>query len=95
MLFRLRIDGVVANGGGEVGRLLLVEGAEDWNDGGGDGGQGGRRRRKMVDHNHPFGKSVDPHGWRDAVADALDDASGVFENAKRLTREDLTKYVIE
>ena len=34
------------------------------------------------------------HDWRDAVADALDDASGVFEHLKEITRDDPTKYVL-
>ena len=34
------------------------------------------------------------HGWRDAVADALDDASGVFDNLKEITRGDPTKYAL-
>ena len=39
-------------------------------------------------------KKADVHGWRDAVADALDDASGVFEHLKELTKADPTKYIL-
>jgi len=39
-------------------------------------------------------KKADMHGWRDAVADALDDASGVFKNLKEITKDDPTKYVL-
>ena len=39
-------------------------------------------------------KGFDPHSWRDAVSDALEDACGVFANVKELTKADPTKYLL-
>ena len=39
-------------------------------------------------------KGFDPHSWRDSVSDALEDACGVFANAKELTKADPTKYLL-
>jgi len=53
-----------------------------------------RRRSSVSGSNREEFKKSDIHGWRDAVADALDDASGVFKNLKELTKSDPTKYVL-
>jgi len=52
-----------------------------------------QRKRRRSSTTGEFRKA-DMHGWRDAVADALDDASGVFKNLKELTKADPTKYVL-
>ena len=79
--------------GGEMARLPLsgvplrdVNGNE-WNN-------NEKKRRSADPHSHDSARGADAHGWRDAVADALDDASGVFSNLKELTKADPTKYVL-
>ena len=53
-----------------------------------------RRRSTASGSSSDEFRKADIHGWRDAVADALDDASGVFEHLKELTKVDPTKYVL-
>jgi len=67
---------------------LKDEDGNKWNN-----SQRKRRRSSATSSSDEF-KKADVHGWRDAVADALDDASGVFENLKEITRDDPTKYVL-
>jgi len=55
-----------------------------------------RKRRRSFDKTGDDDRqsSTNRHDWRDAVADALDDASGVFEHLKEISRDDPTKYVL-
>jgi len=78
-----QILNIAAFAGGDIARLFFSDKPTgDWT--------GGKKRWEAGSANNG---RFDPHGWRDAVADALDDASGVFDNLKELTKDDPTKYV--
>ena len=79
-----QILNIAAFAGGDIARLFFSDKPTgDWT--------GGKKRWEAESANNG---RFDPHGWRDAVADALDDASGVFDNLKELTKDDPTKYVL-
>jgi len=79
-----QILNIAAFAGGDIARLFFSDKPTgDWT--------GGKKRWEAGSANNG---RFDPHGWRDAVADALDDASGVFDNLKELTKDDPTKYVL-
>lgn len=78
-----------------VFRLFVEDPYPDENGNGWNNNEKKRRRNPgysgtgtNINHN-----KFDPHGWRDAVANALDDVSSVFTNLKKLTKADPTKYV--
>lgn len=53
-----------------------------------------RKRRSTSTGSQRKQRRANINGWRDAVADSLDDVSGVFTNLKELTKADPRKFVI-
>ena len=91
-----QVINVVAYAGGEIFRDFFLDAPlKDAN--GNAWPNNERKRRTNVDPNSPGSdnyRGADAHGWRDAVADALDDACGVFSTLKEITKADPTKYVL-
>jgi len=71
-----------------VPRLVFVDTPKDIN--GNEWQNSAKKRRNSRD----TVSSDFAHDWIDAISDACDDASGVFNNLKELTKDDLTKYVL-
>ena len=87
-----QISNLAVYGGGDTARLIfpdVLPGADgsEWNN-------NKNRRRTTTPGGGSSRRGADPHGWRDALADALDDASGVFANLKEFTRLNPTKYAL-
>ena len=86
-----QISNLAVYGGGDTARLIFPDVLANPDDGSEWNNNENRRRRTITGSSR---RGADPHGWRDALADALDDASGVFANLKEFTRLNPTKYAL-
>jgi len=89
---KTQVINVAAYGGGEMSRLFFLD--TPHNDDLGNTWTNNKRKRRKPSSSNASRRRADPHGWRDAVADALDDASSVFSNLKEITKSDPSKYVL-
>lgn len=90
---RHQVSNLAVYGGGDTARLIFPDVLPDahgnpWKN------HSEKRRSTNSSSNSKRHKGADPHGWRDALADALDDAIGVFGNLMNHTQHDPTKYVL-